>query len=64
MGNASDVMVARRGGGGGVVGWGGGVWGWGGGGGGGVKDSHPLNTTETGDKRPLDGPPVSFNIFL
>ena len=23
---------------------------------GGVKDSHPLNTTETGDKRPLHGP--------
>ena len=27
---------------------------------GGVKDSHPLNTTETGDKRRLHGPLGSY----
>ena len=26
---------------------------------GGIKDSHPFNTTETGDKRRLHGPPGS-----
>ena len=28
---------------------------------GGVKDSHPLNTTETGDKRHLHGP-LGFSL--